>query len=120
VLLALEALDHGRVWRKASVARHITFLREKGLLRRVKRAKVNEPASYIRCEGPGDNEAPDKTLRQVILETVTRPMRIVEVVLAVQEAGYRTTMNREHFRTHCIRELKAAGFRLDGGKWNPA
>jgi hypothetical protein len=116
---SLEGLDPSRVWRKTSVHRHVTQLRELGLVRRVKRAKVNEPASYVRCEGPGKPEPAirDKTLRQVLVETVKRPMFIAEVVMAVQEAGYKTTMIPANLRTHVIRELKSAGFREVGGKW---
>lgn len=117
VMHSLEALDPRRVWRLASVCRHITKLRELGLVRRVKKAKVNEPAAYVRCEGPVEPAGRDKSLRQVIVETVSRPMRIAEVVMAVAEAGYNSTMKAEHLRTHVIRELKSAGFRLGGGKW---
>lgn len=117
VMAALESLDAGRVWPKASVHRHITKLREIGLVRRVKRAKVNEPAVYARTDGPVKVEAEDRNLRQVILETVTRPMRIAEVVAAVLEAGHKTNMVPAHLRTHILRVLRQTGFRERGGKW---
>ena len=64
--------------------------------------------------------ARDKSLRKTLLEVVTRPMRILEVLVAVKEAGYVTTMRKhEHFQTHAIRELRAAGFVLRGDKWHP-
>lgn len=119
VMHALEALDPSRVWRMQTVRRQITFLRERGLLRRVAKHTVNQPASYVRCETPQQTVA-DKTLRQIVCDVVTRPMYIAEVVHAVLEAGYKTTMRRkDSFRTHVIRELRAAGFREQGGKWQP-
>ncbi len=118
VMRSLEALDPSRVWLKRSVARYIRCLREQGLLQRVRKATVKEPAAYIRSDVA--TEAQERSLRQTIVETVKRPMFIAEVLAAVLEAGYRTTMKREHFRTHCIRELRTAGFRESPeGRWLP-
>jgi hypothetical protein len=119
VMHALEAKDTSRIWKKVSVGRYITNLREKGLIRRVKRAKANAHAAYVRTNGRQEPDARDKTLRQIITEAVTRPMYIAEVCVAVREAGYATTMIPAHFRTHCIHELRAVGFKLQGGKWLP-
>jgi hypothetical protein len=44
-------------------------------------------------------------------------MRTAEVVITVLEAGYKTRMVPGQFRTHVIRQLKAAGFREQGNKW---
>jgi len=118
VMAALESLDAGRVWPKASVHRHITKLRHLGLVRRVRRHKVNEPAVYARTDGPVKVEAEDKNLRQVILETVTRPMRTAEVVVALLEGGYKTSMIPGHFRTTVIRQLRQLGLKEKGGKWS--
>ncbi len=38
VLTSLEALDPRRVWRKRSIDNHFSRLRDKGLIRRIKRA----------------------------------------------------------------------------------
>jgi hypothetical protein len=83
----------------------------------VKPATVNDPACYVRTNGKHEQAIDSKPLRQVIAEVVTRPMFIAEVVAAVAAAGYRTTMIAEHFRSHCIAQLRAAGFRRDGGMW---
>lgn len=120
LMLALESLDPSRVWPKVTVYRHIAFLRKRRLVRRVQRAKVNEPAVYVRNESPLKAEAEDKSLRQTIVETVKRPMRIAEVCVALLEGGYKTKMIPGHFRTTVIRQLKAAGFREQGGKWQPS
>lgn len=120
IMQSLEALDPSRLWRRTSVARHVRALCELGLVRRTKRATVNDPASYVRTNGHHERTPADKTLRQVIEETVTRPMFIAEVVAAVLAAGYKTTMVTEHFRTHCLHQLRQAGFRQDAvGKWLP-
>lgn len=117
LMASLEGLDAGRVWPKASVHRHITKLRHLGLVRRVKRHKVNEPAVYARTDGAVKTEAEDKNLRQVIRETVTHPMRTAEVVVALLEGGYKTKMIPGHFRTTVIRQLRQLGLRERGGKW---
>lgn len=119
VMHSLEALDPSRVWKRASAARHIRQLCGLGLVRLVKRATVNDPAQYVRTNGKHETEGPYKPLREVISEVVTRPMFIAEVVAAVTAAGYRSTMIAEHFRTHCIAQLRALGFKRDGGKWLP-
>jgi|GEM_PF-3186098 len=117
VIAALETLDPSRVWPLATIRRHITFMRNRGLVRRVKRHKVDEPATYVRSEGISEMETEEKDLRQLILETVTRPMRTAEVCAALLEAGYQTKQIPGHFRTTVIRRLKQAGFRERGGKW---
>src|SRR5438105_760429 len=48
IMTALEALDPGRVWRKRAVDSHIFRLRERGLVRRMRKAKGTEPAVYVR------------------------------------------------------------------------
>lgn len=117
IMHSLEALDPSRVWQRTSVARHVTKLRELGLVKRVKRATVDNPAAYVRSNNQHDDETQQKPLRQVVTEVVIRPMYIAEVVAAVLAAGYKTTMIAGHFRTHCIAQLRAAGFKREGGKW---
>lgn len=85
VMQSLEALDPSRAWHRTSVARHVTKLREIGLVKRVKRATVNDPAAYVRSNGSQDaGEVRERTLRQVIKDVVTRPMFIAEIVAAAQ------------------------------------
>lgn len=48
VMTGLEALDSGRTWRKRSVDNHISRMRSKGLIRRLKKARNNGPALYAR------------------------------------------------------------------------
>ncbi len=117
ILVSLETLDASRVWPMATVRRHIGALREMGLVRRVKRHKINEPAVYARTDGAVKTGAEEKSLRQVILEVATRPMRTAEVCVAVVEAGHQSRMHPGHLRTTVIRQLRQLGFRERGGKW---
>lgn len=118
IIAALEGLDPSRLWRKTSVCRHITWLRNRGLVRRVKRHTVKSGAVYMRTSAnePGI-VTEEKTVRALIDEVMTKPMRIAEVCAAVLAAGHKTSMIPGHFRTHVIRRLKEAGFRERDGKW---
>src|SRR5262249_11585306 len=120
VLTALEALDSGRVWNVDCVRRHITELRERGLVARVERHTSTRGAVYARCDGKPAGTINDKNLRSVLRELVTRPMRTAEIVMMVLEAGWKTTMIPEHFRTHVKSRLRAAGFREREGRWSRA
>jgi len=71
VVSALEALDPGRVWRKRSIDSHISRMRERGLLRRVRKARNGsnacEPAVYVRRGVEvGPRPFQDMTLQAVI------------------------------------------------------
>lgn len=120
VMTGLEAMDPTRVWRKRSVDFVMTRLRERGIIKRLKRASIHEPAVYARSEAPV-KPAPlaDMTLLQVIGKVLAKPMTSTEVVVAVLEAGYETAMGRNNLRNHVVRELGRAGFKSDGGKWQP-
>lgn len=117
VMRFLESIDPARVWPIASVRRYVGFLRQKRLIRRVARHNVNQPAVYIRDEKSAERTLNDKPLKTVIAERVTEPMRTMEVVMMLQEAGWTTTMAAEHFRTHVRAALRGAGFAERGGKW---
>lgn len=93
----------------ASVSRHVTKLRELKLIRRVRKHNVNTPAVYIRDEKAAERTLNDKPLDKVIAELVAEPMRTMEVVMMLQEAGWKTTMAAEHFRTHVQAALWEVG-----------
>ena len=118
VMSGLEALDPGRVWRMHSVISHVTRLRERGLLTRIKRATKREHAVYTRVENPAKVvPLDDMTLLEVIRYVLTRPMSVTEVAVACLEAGYQTEMSNGNLRTHVKRLLCREGFRQEGGKW---
>jgi hypothetical protein len=120
IMAGLEALDPGRVWRKRSIDNHISRLRERGLVRRVRKAKGTEPAIYARV-GAKVTERPfqDMTLRQVIKVVLgDRAMNETELTVAMREAGYDSTMTPQALRNAVGVELrKNAGFRKTDGKW---
>jgi len=119
VMAALEALDPRRAWRKRSIDNHISRLRERGLVKRIKRSNVRECAVYARVEFPVKvSPLGDMTLLQAIGTVMTRPMTTTEIVVAVLESGYETTMPRSVFRNAVTKELGRVYLQRDG-KWMP-
>lgn len=118
LMAALEALDSRRNWRKRSLDNHLSRLRERGLIKRLKRATVHEPAVYAREEAPV-KAAPldDLSLLQVIGKVLVRPMTVTEVAVAVLEAGWQTRMSKGNLRVHVAKSLARGGFKCDGGRW---
>lgn len=120
IMTALAALDPSRDWRKRSVDGHLSRLRERGLVTRLKKSKNTQPAVYIRTGVPVDPlPFPDMTLAEVVAATLaTRPMTQTEIVVSILEAGYETTMEPKALRNAVGTELrKGERFRVDGGKW---
>lgn len=118
IMAALEALDPRRAWRKRSIDNHFSRLRERGLIRRIKRATIHEPAVYVRPEAPvAAAPLEDMTLLQVIGKVLVRPMTTTEVCVAVLEAGYQTAMAKTALRNHVTRQLSRGEFKSEGGKW---
>jgi DNA-binding transcriptional ArsR family regulator len=115
-------LDPGRVWRKRSIDNHISRLRERGLVRRVRKAKGTELAIYARL-GVAVDAGPfgDKTLVQVmatVLESAGKPMTQTELVVAMREAGYHSTMTPQALRNAVGAELrKEVAFCKADGRW---
>jgi hypothetical protein len=120
VMTGLEAFDPKRNWRKRSVDYVLTRMRQRGAIRRLKRATIHERASYVRAEAgtkaPGTG---DMTLMQIIGKVLVRPMTTTDVVVAVLEMGYETAMGRNNLRNHATRVLKQGGFKCEGGRWLP-
>ena len=119
IMAGLEALDPGKVWRKRSVDNHISRLRDRGLVRRVRKSKGTEPAVYARM-GVSTEPLPfeDMTLPEVIVAVLgDGAMTQTELAVAMLEAGYETTMGRKQLRDAVGVELRKGEFRKDGGKW---
>lgn len=119
VMAALEALDPGRVWRKRSIDWQIARLRKKGIVRRLKRSSNTEPAKYVRV-GAAVEKLPfeDMRLPEVIAAVLTRPMRPTEIVVAMREQGYESSMSNNALRDYVGRELRAGEFRRGAdGRW---
>jgi hypothetical protein len=118
IMTALEALDPRRAWRKRSIDNHLSRLRQRGLVRRVKRASIHEPAVYARAEAPV-KPVPfeDMTLIEVVGKALTKPMTTTEICVAILEAGYQTEMSRNNLRNHVTRLLSRNGYKSEDGKW---
>jgi len=121
VMTALEALDPGKVWRKRSVDSHISRLRERGVVRRLSKAKGSELAQYVRV-GVEVEPLPfeDKTLREVVAEMLGRKtMTTTELAVAMLEAGYQTTMAPRALRdaVGVVLRTERGRFVRRGRKW---
>lgn len=119
VMAGLEGLDPGRVWLAHSVNTYITRLRDKGIIRRVRQAKMGSPAVYAWGDAKVEAQPFDNmTLEDVMLQTLVEPKTAVELTLAIVEAGYQTSMARYALRNAVERKLKESGkFRREGKKW---
>ena len=120
ILAALEAMDPSRVWRKHAIDGHIFRLRERGVLRRIRKAKGRELALYVRVGVDVPKLAFEgMTMFQVVRAVLTEPMTPTEVCVAMREQGYDSTMDPGSLRTHVRRLLKERPeFAMDeGGKW---
>jgi len=122
IMAGLEALDLGRVWRKRSVDNHISRLRDRGLVRRLKKARNTEPAVYARLGVETEPLAfEDMTLPEVVEAVLSqRPLTQTELVVAMMEAGYETTMTQKALRDAVGVVLRGdpKQFRSEGRKWS--
>lgn len=122
VMTSLEALDPKRDWRVRTIHGHLSRLRARGIVRRVKRAQKTQPAVYVRV---GANVEPlpfeDMTLAEVVEEVLKsrQPMRQTDLVVAMLEAEYQTTMKPKALRNAVGRVLRGdeGRFGEKGGKW---
>jgi hypothetical protein len=122
IIASLEALDSSRVWHKWTVDNHITKLRAKGIVRRLRRHKGNERALYVRVGAEVDRlPFEDMTLPEVIRAVLTEPMNQTELAVPILERGYRTTMANRTFRNVVgeVLRTKGSGFKRDAaGRWS--
>ncbi len=122
IMAALESLDPRRNWRKRSLDSHISRLRDRGIVRRVKKSQNRQPAVYVRV-GVEVEPMPfeDMTLPEVVAEVLSRhqPMRQTDLVVAMLEAGYQTTMSPKNLRNAVGVALRKdrERFRDTDGEW---
>jgi hypothetical protein len=100
ILAALEALDPGRVWRRRMIDHHIFRLRERGVVRRLRKAKGAELAQYVRvgvqvARLPFENMTLPEVMAQVLGD---KAMSQTELTMAMLDAGYDTTMTPKALR----------------------
>src|SRR3569833_2393991 len=115
----LEAADSSRTWSVNAVSAHVTRMRKKGIVVRVKRASMNEPAQYVR-KGVEVERGPvgDMTMRETIEQVFTRPMTTAEATVGILEAGWRSTMGKRRLAQYAGQTLRL-GYKRSGGKWLP-
>jgi DNA-binding transcriptional ArsR family regulator len=115
VMTELIALDPGRTWRKRSLESHLTRLRERGLIKRLRKGTGKTLSLYARADCGDEQES--KPIKVAVAEVLTQPMRLAEIVVAVLETGHRTTQTRNEFRNTVRRVLREGGYRQDGERW---
>ena len=126
IMAGLEAIDSGRVWRKRSVDNHLSRLRERGIVKRLKRVRGGQLATYAVADldtPPVPFEGMELTdCVSLILRDSGEPMRATEVVVALLEHGYETSMDRENLRNAVCAALRDGGEfeKLEGGRWSVA
>jgi hypothetical protein len=118
IMAALEASQPGRVWRPGSINNHMSWLRKKGIVKRLRKSNGTTPAIYaVKDLDVSNGPFGDATLGQAVAKVLTSPMTQTELVVALLEAGYRTTMKREYLRNAVGEVLRKGGYRCEGGKW---
>lgn len=121
VMAALETLDPKRDWRMRTINSHISRLRHRGIVRRVKKSQNTQPAIYVRV-GVDVEPLPfeDMTLPEVVTAVLSKhqPIRQTDLVVAMLEAGYQTTMSPKRLRDAVGVVLRnGEGFEQTNGEW---
>lgn len=120
VRASLEAMDPCRVWHRRPIENHIFHLRQHGVIVRIKRANLVDPAVYIRAGAKFVPRSPlgDMTLVEAMRHVLKeKPLTSIEVAVAVLEAGYKTLMPNYRLRNRVSRELSKGRFTQKAGKW---
>lgn len=121
IMAALVVVDPDRSWCKRSINEHIARLRQRSVLRLVKRATGSTWAVYARA----DLALPERpfqgmTLRDAISSMLAkRPMTPIELTVALREDGWQTKLTPTAFRNAVGKTLREhpAEFVKTDGKW---
>lgn len=116
IMAALRVIDPQRDWSQRAIDSHISRLRLKGILKRLRRSTVDSRAVYARVDFNAEPES--KSLREHIAAVLVRPMTMAEIAVAVLEAGCKTTMKGRCLRNTIARELREGGYKRDGERWS--
>lgn len=121
LMASLEGIDPGRLWRRRSVDSVVFRLRERGILRRLRRSKKTDPAIYVRV-GVKVEPRPfeNMTIKEVAAKLLAeKPMSQTELVMAMLDAGYETTQPARSLRNAVGVVLRGEPklFKRDGEKW---
>ncbi|HTQ41006.1 MAG TPA: hypothetical protein VMJ32_18470 [Pirellulales bacterium] len=124
VMASLEAMNSRRVWQRHSIDSHISRLRERGIVKRLTKAKGPQPAVYVRV-GVDHQPAPFEDMRLVDVAAQVlqgRSLNITELAVSMLEQGYRTTMTQRGLRNALAVAMKKnrGWFAERSGKWSVA
>ena len=98
-------------------------LRERGVIRRLRRHKGHHLAQYVRVGVQADEQPFDnRTMTEVIEEVLgSRNLNQTEIAVAMLEAGYQTTMSPKRLRDAVGVKLRADArkfVRRENHKWS--
>lgn len=117
IMAGLEALDPTRVWRMRSIHSHLSRLRDKGIIRRIKRHRNLEPAVYARNDvAVAPLPFQGMTLTQAIESILVKPMTATAITVALLEGGWETSMARKALLNAVSVKLRSGGFQSEGGR----
>lgn len=124
IMAGLEAMAPHRIWRKHSIITRLTVLQEKGVIKRISRPKGGEPAVYARIDVEVDTQPfGDLSLQEAIATLLAdRPsITQTDIIVALVESGYQTTMNKEALRNAvgtAMRNHPERFKRQNGNRWS--
>lgn len=120
IMEGLEQMDPTRRWDGVVVRQHLTYLRRRGIIKRVRRASTKTPAMYVRTqEGIEASPDRDRPLIEILKSVATKPMTTTEFAVAATEAGYQTQQTPARFRNTIATVLGKLGLKRDGKNWLP-
>jgi hypothetical protein len=116
---ALQVLDPSRIWKHTAVSNILTAWRKRGVIYRVRKPKLGGCAIYaakgVKAPAP---KLGDASLVEVMQAVATKPMTPTEIMVAVLEAGYETSMARKTLQSHIGKILRRGRFEnCENGKW---
>jgi hypothetical protein len=115
---SLESLDPGRVWKERTIHGHLSKLRMRGIIRRLKRSTSTGYAVYTKAEHPVKVQPlDDMSLAQCIRTVLREPMTATEIMVAVTELGFRSTMSPRPLLRYIGALLRKGNFKKSCNKW---
>jgi hypothetical protein len=127
LIRALEVRQPKRSWHLRSVNGALARLRRKGIIRRLHSARPkagrngSEGAVYVRSDAALEAEPFANTcFRDVLFQVLGgRSLTLIELTVAVQEAGYRTAMKGPALQVYARQTLRSdSRFRKVGERWS--
>lgn len=122
VMNGLEAIDPTRAWSKKAVANQLLKLRKSGVIQRTKRSTTGCAAVYIRPTTPREKRPfEDMPLVDVVASVLSdRSMTVLELAVAVLEAGFKTSMRKKRLTDAIYAAMlnSPERFKRAGNRWS--